>query len=178
MEWRTKKPAGLAASIEAHVSTARLLIFQKAVLYRFRDDIRSLRFDINRRKLLARIEELREHILQFTNQYRYSEEIVDGTMTVEILKIWRRVMLVDALFSEVYEKLSELEQYMATVTANDQTQAISWLQVFFVGGTAGAVTASLLALTGNLVIATLGTIATIVSFGLFTWIWLKWNKAL
>lgn len=90
---------------------AKLLVFQKAVLLYFRRDIitnfRNLRLEKDRQTLINRIGEVRESILQFSNRYRYSEEIGDGTMAVEIMKVWRRVMLIDALFSEVYEKLNK-----------------------------------------------------------------------
>jgi len=181
-EWVSKKPKALDGSIERRIHMARLLVFQKAVLHYFRIDIinnfRNLRLEKDRQGLINRIGEVREYMLQFSNRYRYSEEIGDGTMAVEIMKIWRRVMLIDALFSEVYEKLSELEQYMVTVSTNDQTRAISWLQIIFVGGTAGSIAISLLTQTSNWKFSLSVTVTTAVLFGFLTLILLKRSKAL
>lgn len=181
-EWVSKKPKALDGSIERRIHMARLLVFQKAVLHYFRIDIinnfRNLRLDKDRQGLINRIGEVREYMLQFSNRYRYSEEIGEGTMAVEIMKMWRRVMLIDALFSEVYEKLSELEQYMVTIATNDQTRAISWLQLIFVGGTAGSIAISLLTQTSNWKFSLLVTVTTSVCFGFLTWILLKRSKAL
>ena len=157
---------------------ARQLVFQKAVLNRYRREIEDARFIRTRSQQLTSIEALRWNILQFTGKYQYTEEIDGSTMTIEISQIWRSVMLVDRLFAEVNEKLKELEQYLITISNLDQTRAISVLQTVFVAGAVAAVTAQIVAMTGDMALTIAMTLlATGISI-LLTWFFLRRAKAL
>jgi len=157
---------------------ARQLVFQKAVLNRYRREIEDVRFIHPRSQQLGSIEALRWNILQFTGKFQYTEEIDGSTMTIEISQIWRSVMLVDRLFVEVSEKLKELEQYLITISNLDQTRAISLLQIVFVAGAVAAVTAQIAGMTGNMGL-TIALTLLVTSFSiLLTWYFLRRGKAL
>jgi hypothetical protein len=157
---------------------ARQLVFQKAVLNRYRREIEDVRIIHPRSQQLRSIEALRGNILQFTGKFQYTEEIDGSTMTIEISQIWRSVMLVDRLFVEVSEKLKELEQYLITISNLDQTRAISLLQIVFVAGAVAAVTAQIAGMTGNMGLTISTTLlATSLSI-LLTWYFLRRGKAL